>query len=96
MVLAKVAAGLLALAVVDPSRARGPATLAAVGGTLLALYGGVLVLVGALVLADVIVPDGEVDERTLRWHVLVWDLWFVVWGVALAVAGVRARRLRSR
>lgn len=26
------------------------------------------------------------DERVLRWHVFVWDLWFVVWGAALALA----------
>jgi hypothetical protein len=26
------------------------------------------------------------DERAVLWHVLVWDLWFVVWGAALTAA----------
>jgi hypothetical protein len=29
---------------------------------------------------------GEVDRTALWWHVLVWDLWFVVWGVLLGMA----------
>jgi hypothetical protein len=29
---------------------------------------------------------GPVDRTALRWHVLVWDLWFVVWGLLLGVA----------
>jgi hypothetical protein len=56
---------------------------------LLALYGGVLVLVGALVLAGAIGPAEPVDEHALRWHVFVWDLWFLLWGMALAFAGRR-------
>ena len=55
VVLGKVAAGLLALSLVHPrlarSRRRLLATVSAGGGTLLALYGGVLVATGALVLA---------------------------------------------
>lgn len=31
----------------------------------------------------------------LRWHVFVGDLWFVVWGLALAVAAVRYRLTRA-
>jgi hypothetical protein len=31
----------------------------------------------------------------LRWHVFLWDLWFLVWGVALLLAAVRARRFGS-
>jgi Protein of unknown function (DUF3995) len=88
-VLAKAAAGALALALLRPRRRLAGA--AGVGGVLLALYGGVLVLVGALVLAGAIAPSEPVDRHALRWHVFVWDLWFVVWGVALAVAAQRAR-----
>jgi hypothetical protein len=67
-----------------------------VGGVLLAVYGGVLVLVGALVLAGVVNPAGARDEYALRWHVFFWDPWFLVWGVALVLAAVRAgRRMRS-
>jgi hypothetical protein len=62
-----------------------------VGGAGLALYGGVLVIVGALALAGVGDFSGP-DEYALRWHVFFWDPWFFVWGVALALAAVRARR----
>ena len=100
VVFAKVAAGVLALSLVHPrlgrSRRRLLGTVSAGGGALLALYGGVLVAVGALVLAGTITPAEEVDIYALRWHVLFWDLWFVIWGLALAVAGVRARRRLPR
>jgi hypothetical protein len=67
-----------------------------VGSLILVLYGGVEVLAGGLVLADVITPSGPVDEHALRWHVFVWDLWFLVWGVALGIAAWRyARRGRT-
>src|SRR5262249_21089453 len=44
------------------------------------------VLVGALVLLGVIHPTGGVDRTALRWHVGVWDLWFLIWGILLALA----------
>jgi hypothetical protein len=68
--------------------------LATIGGAGLALYGGALVVAGALVLAGAIEPDGDVDEYALRWHVFLWDLWFLVWGVAL-VAAARVSRTRG-
>jgi hypothetical protein len=52
----------------------------------LVLYGGVNVVVGALVLGGVVEVAGGVDRTALWWHVLVWDLWFVVWGVLLGMA----------
>jgi hypothetical protein len=67
-------------------------TLGLVAGAGLALYGGVLVIAGALALAGVGDSSGR-DEYALRWHVFLWDPWFLVWGVALALAAVRARRL---
>ena len=45
----------------------------------------------SLVLAGVIAPAEDVDEYALRWHVFVWDLWFLLWGLALAVALARFR-----
>jgi Protein of unknown function (DUF3995) len=95
--LAKLAAGGLALAVAD-SRTRGKRsviTLGLVGGVALALYGGVLVIAGAPALAGVGDSAGR-DEYALRWHVFFWDPWFFVWGVALALAAVRARDERRR
>jgi uncharacterized membrane protein len=58
----------------------------------LVLWGGINVAVGALVLGEVIVPAEDVDEHALRWHVFVWDLWFLVWGLLLALATARYRR----
>jgi uncharacterized protein DUF3995 len=92
--VAKLLAGALALAL--PRSDRRPLFLAAIGGgALLALYGAVLVVAGALVLAGAIDPSDPVDEYALRWHVFVWDMWFVLWGVALALAGVLARRRQA-
>jgi Protein of unknown function (DUF3995) len=91
--VAKLAAGGLALALADP-RTRGKRfviTLGLVGGFGLALYGGVLVLVGGLALAGAWDSSGR-DDYALRWHVFFWDLWFLIWGIALALAAVRARR----
>ena len=93
--VAKLAAGALALRLAAAQPARLERTLGLVGGVGLALYGGVLVVAGALVLADVLDPAGPRDGYALRWHVFFWDLWFLVWGVALALAALRARR-RSR
>jgi hypothetical protein len=56
--------------------------------------------VGALVLTGVLSPAGPVDRTALRWHVLVWDLWFLVWGLLLGVAawqyGRESRRRGTR
>ena len=86
----KVAGGVLALALVRPWGRRVPRRLlggvAWAASAVLMLYGGLLVAVGALVLAGVIRSAGPVDRTALRWHVLVWDLWFLVWGLLLGVA----------
>jgi hypothetical protein len=88
--LAKVAGGLLALALVRPwGRVvpRGRLLIGSAGASvLLVVYGGLNVLLGALVLSGVIHPTGSVDRTALRWHVGVWDLWFLVWGILLALA----------
>jgi len=56
------------------------------------VYGGVLVVVGALVLTGVINRAGPVDRAALRWHVLVWDSWFLLWGLLLGLVVVSRRR----
>ena len=94
--LAKVVGGLLALALVRPwGRVvpRGWLLMGSAGASvLLVVYGGLNVLLGALVLSGVIHPAGSVDRTALRWHVGVWDLWFLVWGILLALATVGYRR----
>ncbi len=97
VVLAKLLGAALALSLVQPwgqrfSR-RARTLLATVGGVGLALYGGVLVLAGALVLAGIVDASDDTDEYALRWHVFFWDLWFFVWGVALVLAARRAPAL---
>jgi hypothetical protein len=94
--VAKLAAAGLALALAGSRTAekRSLINLGLVGGAGLALYGGVLVIAGALALAGVGDSSGR-DEYALRWHVFFWDLWFFVWGVALALGAARARRRGS-
>jgi hypothetical protein len=89
---AKVIGGLLALALVRPwGRVvpRGWLLIGSAGASvLLVVYGGLNVLAGALVLLDVVHPAGTVDQTALRWHVGLWDLWFLVWGILLALATI--------
>lgn len=96
VILVKVAGGLLALALVRPwgNRIQRGFLLppSVVASLVLVLYGDTEVLAGGLVLAKVITPSGPVDEHALRWHVFVWDLWFLVWGVALGIAARRYHR----
>lgn len=98
--VAKVVGALLALALVRPwGRAlprRWLLIVSAGASVLLVIYGGLNVLLAALVLGHVIHPSGGVDRTALRWHVGVWDLWFLVWGIlqAIATAGYW-RRIRT-
>jgi Protein of unknown function (DUF3995) len=88
--LAKVAGGLLAFALVRPWGRIVPRVWLLIGSAgasvLLVVYGGLYVLAGALVLSGVIRPSGSTDWTALRWHVGVWDMWFLVWGMLLALA----------
>jgi hypothetical protein len=88
--VAKVIGGVLALALVRPwgrvIPRRWLLLLSTAVSVLLVLYGGLNVLAGALVLTGAIHPAGDVDRTALRWHVGLWDLWFLVWGILLALA----------
>jgi hypothetical protein len=90
--VAKVVGGLLALALVRPwGRAlprRWLLTVSTGVSALLVVYGGLTVLLGALVLGGVIHPSGGVNRTALRWHVGVWDLWFLLWGILQAIATI--------
>jgi len=98
--LAKVLGGLLALALVRPWGRVIPRGWLLLGSAavsvLLVVYGGLNVLLGALVLSGVIHPAGAVDRTALRWHVGVWDLWFLVWGILLSLAVIGYRRTATR
>jgi hypothetical protein len=89
----KLLAGALAFALVrSRGRVRWLLILSALAGFVLIVYGGVLVAVGALVLTGVVDPDTAVDRTALIWHVTLWDLWFLVWGILLAIATVGYRQ----
>ncbi len=76
--------GLLALSLVQPWGARVPRRLVLLAGTdasaLLILYGGVLVIAAVLVETGAVRPGTPIDWRGLRWHLGLWDLWFLIWG----------------
>jgi uncharacterized membrane protein len=94
VVLAKSTAAVLALALLRPAH-RAVRLLALLGGALLTVWGAANVLLGGAVLTGLLDLGPVADERALRWHVLFWDAWFLVWGVALLVA-VRATRRRPQ
>jgi hypothetical protein len=53
---------------------------------ILVLYGGVQVISEALVELGMIRPGGSVDWVALRWHLELWDSWFLLWGLLLGTA----------
>lgn len=88
----KLAGGMLALALVRPwgrAMPRGWLLACAAGASVvLACYGAIQVAAGSLVLSGIVRPGTAVDWTALRWHVLVWDMWFLIWGIVLAAATV--------
>ena len=67
----------------------------AAGGTaLLALYGGVLTVLGAVAATGILGPPA--DRRALLWHAFLWDPWFLAWGALLLTAAAARRRSRQR
>jgi hypothetical protein len=93
VVAAKLVAAVLALALLRPSP-RGVRVLALLAGLLLTSWGAANVLLGGAVLTGLLDLGPVADERALRWHVLCWDAWFLVWGAALLVV-VRLTSRRS-
>lgn len=67
---------------------------ATAAAAVLTIYGGLLVVVGALALLGVFGPP-PTEPTALRWHVLGWDLWFLLWGLLLGTAAWQRRHLRS-
>lgn len=62
------------------------------GAVVLVAWGGLNTVVGNLVLAGVIVPDGGFDRPGMVGHAYLWDPLFTVWGVALVVGLVLTRQ----
>lgn len=97
VVLIKSVAGVLALLLLSPPQ-RGWRIIAGLDiltAAALCVWGTANVLVGALVLSGGI-ERADVNRHALRWHVFLWDAWFLAWGVALVFALVGAIRDRRR
>ena len=95
----KLLGGVLALALVQPWGRRLPQrpllALGWLGAAVLVVYGVLQVGTLVLVAAHVLVPDEPLSDRALRWRLLLWEPWFGVWGLLLAGATLRCRRLRG-
>ncbi len=85
----KVAGGLLALALVRPWGLRLPRRWlvrgAWTGAALLTVYGLVQVSSVALVAVGVLTPTQPVEPVVLWWRLLLWEPWFLLWGVLLGL-----------
>ena len=81
--------------VLDPVRLRPHRrrirALAWIAAGVLAVYGGLLTIVGLLVQAGAIERSSSADDRALAWHAYLWDPWFLIWGLALAATLRRTR-----
>ncbi|OAB88951.1 hypothetical protein AWH69_04085 [Janibacter melonis] len=69
--------------------------LAWLGAAVLVVWGGLNTLVGQLVLAGAIQPDGGYDRPGMIGHAWLWDPLFLLWGLALLVHLVVTRRRRG-
>jgi Protein of unknown function (DUF3995) len=94
-VVLKLVASLLGLALVQSWGRRLPRWMlrtAAWGATIiLVLYGGYLVVGQVLVETGVLDAPAATDWKAFRWHLYLWDPWFLIWGVLLGVAAIRGR-----
>nr|WP_206323821.1 DUF3995 domain-containing protein [Streptomyces sp. HNM0574] len=70
--------------------------LAGIAAAVLAVYGGVLTGVQALVKAGVVESSGQTDRTAFHGHLFLWDPWFLVWGLLLGLAVYREVRSGSR
>lgn len=94
----KVLGGLLALALVQPWGRRIPRRallVAAVGGAAVLMLYGIANTVGvALISMDVLDNPAGLSRGAMRWRMLLWEPWFLVWGLFLGLAAWRFIRPR--
>lgn len=67
-----------------------------VGGFRIAIYGAFNTVVKLVLLSGVIQPAGGYDTRALTGHAFIWDLSFLLWGVALGAFLHTRCRTRSQ
>jgi Protein of unknown function (DUF3995) len=91
----KLGGAVLALALVQPWGRRLPRPLLLVLGwgvaAVLTLYGGTLVASEAMVVIGLARP-AQVDWKPLLWHLYLWDMSFLVWGILFALGAWHATR----
>lgn len=86
----KVLGGILALALVQPWGERLPRrplqALAWAGAAVLTVYGVTQTVTIVLVALDRLELAEPLDTKALRWRMLLWEPWFLVWGLLLGAA----------
>ena len=97
----KVIGALLALALVRPWGRVLPRwlllTLSWAGGVGLTAYGAIPLVVNGLMVAGVLHGPGPVDWTLMRWHVFLWDPWWLLGGLLfVAAAWSYQRRTQAR
>lgn len=94
--LAGIAAVKLLVAALGPVVARRPnrvvRRLAGAAAVVLIGYGGVLTAGQALVAVGVVPASPQLDRTAFYGHLLLWDPWFLLWGLALWAAVRTSRR----
>ena len=98
-VVLKVLGGVLALALIQPWGRRVPRWLllatAWTGAAVLILYGTFQTSAVALVALDVIQVPEAIEPTALRWRLLLWEPWFLLWGLLLAAAALHHTRVTA-
>ncbi len=74
---------------------RVPRILGWIAATVLIGYGGVLTVAGLLVQTGALTAAPDADRTAIAWHAWLWDPWFLVWGIAFAIALRRSRPART-
>jgi hypothetical protein len=62
----------------------------------LVVYGLVLSTAGLLVQLGIVHASASADRRALAWHAYLWDPWFLLWGLLVIAALLRARHGAGR
>ena len=60
--------------------------------SILVLYGGVQVAAQILVRLGLVQVPGPIDAEGATWHLLLWDPWFLLWGLLLGAATLAVDR----
>ncbi|MGH2410134.1 MAG: DUF3995 domain-containing protein, partial [Chloroflexota bacterium] len=86
----KVLGGLLALSLARPWGRMPPRrlllTLSWAGGVGMGVYGGIPLIINGLMVAGVLHVAGDVDWTAMRWHVFLWDPWWLIGGLLFSLA----------